>query len=369
MAETHEELSALLIEDNPGDAKLVEHHLDSPTVTRFVDTVSLTHVETLDDATSVASGSEFDIVLLDLGLDATTGIATLDVATDRLPDVPIIVLTGMNDSQKAMEAIERGAQDYLPKDELDGDRLVRALRYAVARDRQQQRLERRTEQMEFFNSILRHDILNGMNVIRSRGELLEAELGGERAEHAETVVTWSKTLIDLTEKVQSTLTMVTDDEVPDLERVDLEAVIDAEVKRVRQMDGIGTVTAECPKDATAMADDLFADVIGNLLTNAVEHSDNDTTVSVTVSTDDETVQIAVADDGPGILPSERERIFGRGEQHGGSSGDGFGLYFVDSMVSSYGGSVWVEESDTGGARFVIELYRPGGAGSLGHKGF
>nr|WP_230458869.1 response regulator [Haloarcula sp. K1] len=206
MAETVH-LDVLLVEDNPGDARLVEHHLNSPAVAHFVDDVTVSHVESL---APVAEHSEaaYDVVLLDLGLPESTGLTTLDRATEIVEGVPIIVLTGMQDREVAIEAINRGAQDYLPKEDLDGDRLVRALRYAVVRSRQQRAIQRQTDQMDFFNSILQHDILNGMNVIRARGELLEDTLDSEEREYASTVVQWSDDLIELTEKVRAVLETV-----------------------------------------------------------------------------------------------------------------------------------------------------------------
>jgi len=358
MADEASDLDVLLVEDNPGDAKLVEHHLESPSVAHFADDVTIRHRPSLEEAKSALESATFDVLLLDLGLPGSTGLATLDRTTEIVEDVPIIVLTGMDDRETAMEAIERGAQDFLPKGELDGDRLVRSLRYAVVRSRQQRQLERQNEQMEFFNSILRHDLLNGMNVIQSRGELLARELDGEQGEWAETIVDWSENVTDLTRKVRSTLTTLTDEDSTELFPVRLRTVVDSEVKRARQMDDRSSITVECPDEQRVVADELLGDVIGNLLTNAVEHADRPVDITVTVSRHGERVRIAIADDGPGVPPSERERIFDRGHRGSDSSGTGFGLYFVDSMVTTWGGDVWVEANDRGGATFVVELSEP-----------
>jgi len=366
MADETTNLDALLVEDNPGDATLVEHHLASPSVAHFVDDVTLTHVESLAAAEEALSDGAFDVLLLDLGLQQSTGLATLDRARGITEAIPIIVLTGMDDRESAMEAIERGAQDYLPKDELDGDRLVRSLRYAVVRSRQQRQLQRQNEQMDFFNSILRHDILNGMNVIQSRGELLANELDGEQGEWAETIVDWSDNVTDLTRKVRSTLTTLTDESSGELVPIELSPVIEAEADRARQIDRDSSISVDCPDGQRAMADELLGDVIGNLLTNAIEHTDGPVEVSVSVTVWDQRVRITIADDGPGVDEADRERIFQRGEQGSNSGGSGFGLYFVDSMVESYGGDVWVEASDAGGARFVVELFEPDATGSESH---
>ena len=360
MTEETTDLDALLVEDNPGDAKLVEHHLGSPSIAHFVEDVSLTHVESLAGAVDAVEDRSYDVLLLDLGLPESAGLETLDRATGRVDDVPIIVLTGMDDRETAMKAIERGAQDYLPKGELDGDRLVRALRYAVVRSRQQRQLRQKNEQMEFFNGILRHDLLNGMNVIQSRGELLADELEGTQAEYAETIVDWSENVTDLTRKVRSTLTTLTDGKTNELKPILLEPVLRSEVDRADQMAARVSFSVDCGAQDRAMANELLGDVIGNLLTNAIEHTAGTVEVRVTVETVGDRVRIGIDDDGPGVDRPDSGTIFERGEHGEGSSGSGFGLYFVDAMVDSYGGDVWVTASDRGGARFVVELDRPAG---------
>ncbi|WP_336338855.1 hybrid sensor histidine kinase/response regulator [Haloarcula brevis] len=346
-------LDVLLVEDNPGDARLVDHHLKSPAVAHFVDDVTVSHVESLAPVAE-RSGATYDVVLLDLGLPESTGLATLDRATEMVDAAPIIVLTGMQNQEMAIEAINRGAQDYLPKADLDGDRLVRALRYAVVRSRQQRAIQRQTDQMDFFNSILQHDILNGMNVIRARGELLESELESKEREYASTIVQWSDDLIDLTEKVRSVLETVTDEGGRDHEHRELQTVLAAAAERAQSVSDECTVTVE-PHSVTVIADELLDDVFGNLFLNAVEHGGPDVTIDVTTAVEDGVVTVCIADDGDGVPDSEARRIFERGEKGSESGGTGFGLYFVDTMVRSYGGDIWVEDSDLGGAAFYVEL--------------
>jgi signal transduction histidine kinase len=355
MSGTQSHLDILLVEDNPGDAKLVQHYLETAETRYFVEDISLTHLESLT-ATRDVEPEAFDVLLLDLGLPESRGLETLDRATDLLNGLPIIVLTGMQDREKSMAAIERGAQDYLPKSELDGDRLVRALRYAIVRSRQQRTLRRRKDQMEFFNSILQHDMLNGMNVIQARGEFLEQELEGDEREYAATIVKWSEDIIELTEKVRAVLQTLSEDGMTELHRRRLSDVLEAAADRARSMSPACTVTGDVG-DIEVAGDELLEDVFGNIFLNAVEHAGEDVHIDVSASVGDVTVTVRIADDGPGVPPGERRRVFERGQKGSGSSGTGFGLYFVDSMIESYGGSIWIEESDLGGAAFVAELPR------------
>jgi len=357
-----DEVPVLLVEDNPGDAMLIRRVLDQSSVRSFVGDISLVHVETMSACLKELSEGDYDVLLLDLGLEATTGLATLERVFDHHPNQAIIVLTGLDDDEMAVEAIRTGAQDYLPKDDIDADRLMRALRYAVERSKQERELQRRTEQMEFFNSILRHDLLNGMNVVQSRASMLASDLSGEREQYADTILRWSDNIVDLTRKVRSTLDTLTADQPAELEPVPLAPVISSQAERVRSMGEDVTIDVDCPDETAVMANDLLGDVLGNLLTNSVEHGGDAITVTVAESAGGDAVRMTVDDDGPGIPEDRRDEVFERGSKSASSSGTGFGLFFVRAMVSSYGGEVWAENSPDGGARFVIELPRaPDGA--------
>jgi signal transduction histidine kinase len=350
------EVSALLVEDNPGDATLVEHHLGNPAVERVVGQTTLTHVESLTAAEETLAADRFDVVLLDLGLPESSGVETVRRVDEMGVDAPLIVLTGLDDSDVAIEAISTGAQDFLPKGDLDGDRLARSLRYAIERHENERALARRNEQLDFFNSILRHDMLNGLNVILARAQMVESETEDpDVAEHADEIVKWGTNITELTRKVRSILDSVAEDDEPTLEPVDLAPVVETEAERVRSLTDRVEIGTSVPAETTVRANDLLSDVVGNLLTNAVEHTEEATSVEVSAHENGPTVLLEVTDDGQGVAPDRRAALFDRGEKGNSSSGSGFGLFFVASMVESYGGSVEVTESDRGGAAFVIEL--------------
>jgi len=229
---------------------------------------------------------------------------------------------------------------------------------AIERVRREEALERQTDRMEFFNSILRHDVLNGMTVIRARGEMLADTLDADQGRsHAETVVRWADDVTDVVRRVRTVIETLTGETDPELHDVDLSAVLVDEVDRVRSTYESVTVRVDVPDGLHVHADELLGEVLGNLVTNAVEHNDPaDLTVAVSAERRDDEVRVCVADDGSGVPPEHRESIFRRGETgHAKSSGSGFGLFFVDTMVEAYGGSIRVEDSDMGGAAFVLTL--------------
>lgn len=114
------------------------------------DEFGLTHVERLADAVQALKGGGFDAVLLDLSLPDSHGMDTVRAARAAAGLTPIVVMTGLDDEQKALEALRCGAQDYLVKGQHDGRLLVRALRYARERARIETALRESEERFRRF---------------------------------------------------------------------------------------------------------------------------------------------------------------------------------------------------------------------------
>jgi diguanylate cyclase (GGDEF)-like protein/PAS domain S-box-containing protein len=120
----------LLVEDNPGDARLLREMFNERGVSAATE---LTHVETLGAAEKHLSEREVDIILLDLGLPDAQGLAALRRTKAAAPRVALVVLTGLDDESLAAQALQEGAQDYLIKGQIEARGLLRALRYAIER--------------------------------------------------------------------------------------------------------------------------------------------------------------------------------------------------------------------------------------------
>lgn len=123
--------SVLVVEDNPGDARLVEVYLLEDPAAGF----KVVKAATLADGLAVLDRQPVDVVLLDLSLPDSFGLDTLASLRAAKPLVPVVVLTGNNDDVLALEALRQGAQDYLVKGRGDGDLVRRAARYAIERSR------------------------------------------------------------------------------------------------------------------------------------------------------------------------------------------------------------------------------------------
>ena len=136
-------LRLLLIEDNPGDAALLEDMLaGSPLQTE------LCHATHLKDGLEKAQQQHFDAVLLDLSLPDSYGIETIQRANVVVGHLPVLVLTGLDDAEAGIEAVRLGAQDYLVKGEVDTSLLVKSIMYAIERKQTQEALRRANDDLE-----------------------------------------------------------------------------------------------------------------------------------------------------------------------------------------------------------------------------
>ncbi|HWC58376.1 MAG TPA: response regulator, partial [Verrucomicrobiae bacterium] len=135
---TPRRIRALLIEDNPGDARLIELMLAEADGKA----IELRHVERLEDGLRELSNGTIDVVLSDLSVPDSHGLETFQRLHARAPHVPIIVLSGLNDTTVALSAVHQGAQDYLIKGEVNGQLLARSMRYAIERKGMSEQLHR-----------------------------------------------------------------------------------------------------------------------------------------------------------------------------------------------------------------------------------
>lgn len=128
--------TVLLIEDNPGDIRLIREMLSEEKDIVF----NVESADCLSTGLARLAAGGIDIVMLDLGLPDSSGLNTFNRVYAQTPETPIVVLTGLGDADIATRAVQAGAQDYLMKNELYGNLLVRCARYAIERKRAEQEL-------------------------------------------------------------------------------------------------------------------------------------------------------------------------------------------------------------------------------------
>lgn len=130
------ETKILLIEDNEGDARLLKELLSFSSPGRY----EFTQAETLKAGMAILTENSFDAVLTDLNLPDTDGLNTVTHIQNNNQSIPIIVLSGQDSEELALQVVQSGAQDYLVKGQGDGHLISRAIDYSIERKRIEQKL-------------------------------------------------------------------------------------------------------------------------------------------------------------------------------------------------------------------------------------
>ncbi|MFT4946320.1 MAG: PAS domain S-box-containing protein [Natronomonas sp.] len=226
---------------------------------------------------------------------------------------------------------------------------------AVERDRE---LQRERDRLEFMNRLLRHNLLNSLNVIEARLDLLDGRVDYEVSDHLETAAGRTSEMIEFVETVREVTKVIGRGDEQELGPVDLGDALSTRVDRADRSHSEASFHLESQPSVDVMADDLLSEVLDNILVNAVQHNDTESpTVWVDTTVTDEKVVVAVADDGPGISDEEKPHVFDREAQNFENPDSGFGLYLVQEIIDSYDGDITVEDSTAGGARFELTFRR------------
>ncbi|MBD2102479.1 response regulator [Leptolyngbya sp. FACHB-261] len=153
----HRAIHVLLIEDNPGDARLLQELLREVTSVQ----IELEPVDCLSKGLQRHNEASFDVILLDLSLPDSQGFHTFERLHTHAREIPIIVTTGLNDETLALRAVQEGAQDYLVKGQITGELLVRSIRYAIERKRAEQKIREQAALLDIAtDAILVRDLEN-----------------------------------------------------------------------------------------------------------------------------------------------------------------------------------------------------------------
>jgi len=157
-------IHVLLVEDNPADVLMLEAALAHVTQVAF----HVTAVEQLGQGLQSLAQRAFDVVLLDLGLPDSQGLATFTRLHAQAPSIPVVVLSGLQDEELATKVVYAGAQDYLIKGQVGSELLVRSIRYAIERHRLQGQLRAREQH---FRALIEHSA-DGIATIDAQGCIL-----------------------------------------------------------------------------------------------------------------------------------------------------------------------------------------------------
>ncbi len=138
-------IKILVVEDNLGDFILVKEYLHDSIPNAVVH-----HADTLETAIATIENHYVDVILLDLSLPDASGIDTFHQINKRASEIPIIVLTGFEDTDLALETVKYGAQDYIVKDDSNPMLLSKSIKYSIERRKVFARMKKSEEQYKFL---------------------------------------------------------------------------------------------------------------------------------------------------------------------------------------------------------------------------
>jgi two-component system cell cycle sensor histidine kinase/response regulator CckA len=371
-------LRVLLVEDDDSYASMLH------TMIGGEGPLALERVSTLRDAATVINDKEIDAILLDLGLPDSVGLDTVDRLRALVGErIPIVVLTSRDDVDIGVQAVHRGAQDYLLKSSTDVQLLSRSLRYARERaDWRRAMVEREAElrqahKMEAVGRLaggVAHDFNNVLTAIFGYTDLLLEQFTDDdpRREDVMEIRRSAERAASLTRQ----LLAFSRKQMMQPKVLNLNEVIDSLSKLLERLIGEDVILKmEAGADLWSVRADpgQIEQVLMNLVANARDAMPEGGrltigTTNVVVEHEDQRnrpglrpgayVTITVCDTGDGVPAHIREHVFEpffTTKEQG--KGTGLGLATVYGIVKQNAGGVYVDSEVGEGTRFVIYLPR------------
>lgn len=334
------QLRVLLVEDNALDARAMLRALGMITDTVF----EITHVEDLASALERLGNEPFDCVLLDLSLPDSKGLLAVDAVVERAPHAPVVVLTGLDDPRTAVDAVNRGAHDYIQKGRADGDVVARSIRYAVARHHSEVTLRATSEQLRVAHDRGRiardlHDTV--VQQLFATGMALHALAG------TTTDLGARDTLVSAVDQIDTAIRQLREaifDLHIDSPDHDEDHELDVAIRA--QRDALGFRPSIAKHNIDELDRTLLHEVVSvvsEALSNIAKHA-KATSAKVSVSVDDGLVTAEVIDNGTGMVEAALSRET--------STFTGHGLKNMAARAHALGGHFSVHPGPGGGTRLT-----------------
>jgi PAS domain S-box-containing protein len=220
----------------------------------------------------------------------------------------------------------------------------------------ERQLMQQRDGLEALTQILSHDVRNDLQIVTGFLDELDEYVTEEGRTYLERIRTSANDAVALTETAHEMADEMLS-AAGEYRSVTLRQTLRDELDQLTAEHPHAEITVDGSIPATpVVANDMLHSVFRNLLTNAVQHNDGPKpVVRVRVAERADRILVHVADDGPGIADDRTESVFQKGNLGRESEGTGIGLYLVKTLVEGYGGDVWIEANELGGATFVVEL--------------
>lgn len=331
-------LRVLLIEDNELDARVMTKSLGASQEPGF----RVTRVGDLASALELLASTQFDCLLLDLSLPDSSGLMSVEVLAARAPDCPIVVLTGLDDPSTAVEAVERGAQDYLSKQHVDRETIARSIRYAVARLHSEVALRSATDQLTLLRD--RERIARDLHdtVIQ---QLFATGIGLQSALSSITDPQANQRVLGAVESIDSSIRQLRET-IFGLHTVPQNVALANAIDQLAddKADALGFLpiveVGPLPEDLSPSVKHEALQLVSESLSNVAKHAEA-TACKIIVGSDEGSLTVIVTDNGRGI-PS-----YG---QHAPAAFTGRGLLNMQRRATELGGRFDVGPGPGGGTK-------------------
>lgn len=364
----------LLVEDNLADAYLLTEMLEQVDEQLW----QIIQAKRLSIALEYLQNSSFSVVLLDLTLPDSTGLNTVTQIQAAAQDLPIVVLTGIDDQELALQAVALGAQDYLVKGKITTELLVRAIRYAIERGQILKRLqesERRTlmalekerevnQLKSSFVSMVSHEFRTPMTTILLCADKLKGDnpqLTQERQNQYFELMQGS--IYDMLQLLDEVLILART-EAGGLKyqpaSLNLEEFCRELIETLQLSASNHKLIFTCKSEFTQVVMDaiLLRHIFTNLLSNAIKYSPEDSNIQFYLSCQHNTATFQIQDQGIGIPLKDQQRLFEtfhRASNVGQIQGTGLGLSIVKRCVDLHQGEIQIESEMGAGCKVTVTL--------------
>jgi signal transduction histidine kinase len=358
----------LIVDDDSQSRKLLEGYLKP-------EGYRVRSASSGQEALRMAEERAPDVALVDVMMPGMTGLelcqALKGSPATRLTQVMLV--TALDGTDDRVEGLDTGADDYVSKpvqrDEFLAKvrALIRARRLLEELDTARQELEMRNRELELKKTLaqtLVHDMKNPLTAVSGNLELLSIC----KEEKRKTILERARGSLARINKMVMDLIDVECLEdggyAPDMREVDFTELVREAAGDLQAAGEQNRVEVRleleidpCPVEADAV---MLRRILDNLVANAVSHSPEGASVSVTVSRRPEGIHLGVRDDGPGVPEEHRESVFDKYarldlKQAGITRNRGLGLTFCRLAVEAHGGTIWVGDAPGGGALFEFIL--------------
>ncbi|MEQ9441541.1 MAG: hybrid sensor histidine kinase/response regulator [Cyclobacteriaceae bacterium] len=358
-------ISILLVEDSPADQEMVKEVLLDTTFFQY----ELSVCDRIGEAEKCIEQKP-DVILLDLSLPDSSGLSTLERLQEKDLSIPIIILTGLDDPSIGVEAINKGAEDYLSKGEINREHLLaKTISFALERHKLKQELfqalnhlQKYNEKLKDYSYVITHDLKSPLTNLHSLVELYreKADDAGFREQIVEKIGASVDKLSNMIRGFSSVF-LTEKDLQKEPETINISRAINETKEQVAEL--IRTTNTRIETDFTeapalTFVPVLLQSVLQNLITNSIKYRDEqrDPRIRITAQDTDDFVVMHFQDNGIGIdLTKNRRRLFKLFNRFDTkkAEGTGVGLYMVKNILEASGGRIDIDSVPGEGTHFKL----------------